>query len=434
MEPAKKERIGWYFYDWANSAFITSVVTVFIGPYLTTIAQNAADKAGNLDILGISVFNGSYFAYLVSLSVILQVFLLPILGAIADKSNLKKHLLGIFAYIGSITTMCMFFLEGNKYLLGGFLFVVSNLCFGASVVMYNAYLNDIAESEKRDSVSSIGWAIGYIGGGILLALNLVLFSMKEKFGISIGMAVRINLCSAGVWWAIFTLIPMFTLKIRESANKETINSSFLRSSFTQLIGTIKDSFNYPQTMLFLIAYLLYNDGVQAVITLSAQFGQQEMGFSMSTLTTVILMVQFVAFFGSLFFAFIAKKSNSKIAILITLFIWILIILYTYGFLKTEFQFYILAAVIALVLGGSQALSRSLYSMVIPKGKEAEYFSLYEVSDKGTSWMGPLLFGISLQLTKSYRLGILSLGVFFVIGVILLLLFKMKVAIAKVNEV
>ncbi len=169
----RRERLAWYFYDWANSAFPTTVVTVFLGPYLTTIAKAAADAEGYVRPLGIPIAAGAFYPYIVALSVGLQVLFLPVLGAIADYSHLKKQLLGGFAYLGALATAAMFFLEGTNYLLGGALFLLANLSFGAAVINYNAFLPEISSPEERDAVSSNGWALGYLGGGLLLALNLV---------------------------------------------------------------------------------------------------------------------------------------------------------------------------------------------------------------------------------------------------------------------
>jgi UMF1 family MFS transporter len=425
MQSTKKERIGWYFYDWANSAFYTTVVTVFLGPYLTTIANAAADVSGFIYPLGIPVRAGSFFPYVVSFSVLLQVIFLPIFGAIADYSNRKKTLLGIFAYIGAFATMFMYFLEGNGYLFGGLLFIIANLSFGISIVMYNSFLNEIAAPEKRDAVSSVGWGIGYLGGGILLALNLVLYSQTDSLGIDAGFAVRISLCSAGAWWALFTIFPMISLKVRQPIRILPAGKSYLSFGFSQFISTLKEARKYPNTILFLLAFLFYNDGVQTIIVVSSQFGQEELGLSISTLTTVILMVQFVAFFGAMLFNFVAKITDARRAILYSIVIWTAVLFYAYFFLRTETDFYILAAFIGLVLGGTQALSRSLYSKLIPEGKEAEYFSVYEISEKGTSWIGPLVFGLALQLTDSYRIAIFSLVIFFVFGFILLLKVNVK---------
>jgi UMF1 family MFS transporter len=253
---------------------------------------------------------------------------------------------------------------------------------------------------------------------------LRLFTQAESFGLETTDAVRISLCSAGVWWAIFTILPLITIKSRRPLQSLPKGENYIGFGFKQLVHTIKTAKNYPKTLLFLCAYMLYNDGVQSVITISSEFGQEEIGLGLSTLTSVILMVQFVAFGGSLLFKYISNKVGSKNAIMISLVIWTSAVLFAYIFLKTEFHFYILGFVIAIVLGGTQALSRSLYSQLIPTGSEAEYFSLYEVSERGTSWLGPFVFGLSLQLTNSYRTAILSLIVFFVLGFILLAMLKL----------
>ena len=415
----RRVRVGWYFYDWANSAFSTTVVTVFLGPYLTTMTKAAADGDGFVYPLRIKVNAGSFFPYIVALSVLLQVIVLPLLGAISDYSHRKKQMLACSAYLGAFATMGMYFLQGTDYLLGGFLFLLANLSFGASVVFYNAFLPEIASPDQRDSVSSMGWALGYLGGGLLLAGNLVLLSQASAFGLTIEHAVRISLASAGIWWAIFTVVPLAMLRSRQPIKSLPRGERPLTVGFKQLRHTLRKLPGYPQTLLFLAAYLLYNDGIQTVITLTSQFGQEELGLPISTLTAVILMVQFIAFFGSIAFNIVAKALGSKWAIIISLLIWIGTLVYAYGFLRTRLQFFILAAVIAIVLGGSQALSRSVYSLMIPKGQEAEYFSLYEVGDRGTSWMGPLLFGLALQFTGSYRIAILSLVTFFILGLALL---------------
>ncbi len=217
---SRREQVGWYFYDWGASAFSTTVVTVFLGPYLTTVTEQAADAAGYVYPLGIPVLAGSFFPYMVSLSVLLQVFFLPVLGAVADYSHRRRQFLAFFAYVGAIATMGMYFLQGDSYLLGGGLFLVANLSFGAAIVFYNAFLPDIASPDDRDKVSSQGWALGYLGGGLLLALNLIFVQfLAEPLGVSLGHAVRISLLSAGVWWAVFTVIPLMTLRsaaVRES--------------------------------------------------------------------------------------------------------------------------------------------------------------------------------------------------------------------------
>jgi UMF1 family MFS transporter len=410
----RREQRGWYIYDWANSAFQSTVITLFLGPYLTAVAKAAAGPDGLVRPLGIPIEPRSWWGYMVSLSVLLQVVCLPLVGSLADRTPHKKRLLAAGAYTGAIATMALFFVQGTSYLLGGALFLVANVAFGAALVVYNSFLPDIASPEERNSVSSKGWGIGYLGGGIVLALNLALFSNAARLGLSEGLAVRISLASAGLWWAIFTVVPLLRLR-----DRPPVPQAARVSSFRQLATTVRHMARYPQTLTFLIAFLLYNDAVQAVITLSGQFGSDELKLPMADLTLAILMVQFMAFGGAMSFNFLANRIGTKPAIIVSLFIWIGVIIAVYSIVRSKLDFFIMAAVVAMVLGGTQALSRSLFSQMIPKGKEAEYFSLYEISDKGTSWLAPLFFGLALQFTGSYRLAILSLLVFFLAGLAVL---------------
>ncbi|HVF89098.1 MAG TPA: MFS transporter [Blastocatellia bacterium] len=432
----RREQIGWYFYDWANSAFYTTVITVFLGPYLTTVTQNAAgDPNGFVHPFGIKVGAGSFFPYMVSLSVLLQVVLLPVLGAIADYSRLKKQMMVFFAYVGAFATMGLYFLEGERYMLGGGLFVLANVSYGAALVLYNALLPDVASPDRRDAVSSNGFALGYLGGGVLLALNLALYVNHESLGLSAGQAVRISLLSAGAWWALFTVIPMLTIRQKQPVRSMPPGASYLTTGFKQLSHTFGKLPRYRHTMLFLLAYLLYNDGIQTIIALAAQFGAEELKLEQGNLTGAILMVQFVAIFGATIFNYVARAVGTKRAIIISLVIWTATVVYAYSYLHTARDFYIMGAVIGIVMGGSQALSRSLYSLMIPRGQESEYFSIYEVSERGTSWLGPLFFGLALQFTASYRVAILSLITFFIAGLGLLGFVNVRKAITEAgNEV
>jgi MFS transporter, UMF1 family len=430
---SRREQIGWCFYDWANGAFATIVVTVFLGPYLTTIAKSVADAGGFVYPLGIQVSAGSFFPYMITLSVLLQLIFLPFLGAVADYSDLKREMLGLFSFVGAGATIGLYAVRGENYLLGGALFLVANLTYGAAIVVFNAFLPAIAPPDQRNGISSLGWAMGYLGGGLLLLANLVLVSRASALGLSTGEAVRIALASAGIWWAVFTLIPLATLRHGRSTKRLAARENPIGAGTRQLVHTLGKLRDYPQTLLFLIAYLIYADGIHTVTTLASQFGQEELKLSISTLTTVILMVQFIAFFGSLGFNVVARALGSKQAIVLSLVIWSGTLIYAYGFLQTEAQFFALAAVIAVVLGGSQALSRSVFSQMIPRHREAEYFSLYELSDRGTSWLGPLLFGLALQFTSSYRVAILSLIVFFVVGLALLSRVDIRLAAAEAGN-
>ena len=434
----RREQMGWYFYDWANSAFSTTVGAVFLGPYVSSLTEQAAGPDGLVRLLGIPIAPYSLVSYCITISVILQVLFLPILGAIADYSNLRKRLMQIFAVSGAIVTMFMFFITAQTWWLGCLLFIVANLCFGAAIVFYNAFLPDIAEPDERDRVSSVGWALGYLGGGILLALNLILFLMRDTIGIDSGMAVRINLFSAGLWWFGWSFVTWRLLRSRDIAKALKPGETYLSTGLKQLWATFKETAKYPHTIRFLLAYLLYNDGIQTVFASAAVFAAAPLvrgglGIEQGMLTQVILMIQFVAFGGALLFGRIAIRIGAKRALIIGLVIWTVVVIYAYLGLRGEsrfLQFWILGAFIALVMGGTQAVSRSLFANMIPPGKEAEFFSIYEVSERGTSWLGPLAFGLVNQLSGSLRPAIASIILFFVVGLFLLLRVDVRRAIAE----
>lgn len=485
----RKEIFGWAMYDWANSAFSTTVVTVFLGPYLTAITKAAADANGNIYLLNYAIRFDSYFTFLISASVLLQVTFLPILGALADYSHMRKQLMRFFAFLGAITTILMFFITPGGHWLAGLLFLVANVAFGASIVFYNSYLPNIASEDKRDSVSSYGWAMGYLGGGLLLLLNLVLFLFKDKIGLDGNMVARICLASAGIWWLGFSLITFARLQPRHPVRPLPEGETYFSIGFKQLGQLMNTSHKFittlmmapllipililvhlpiwvallpgagpiivlitflvrkgrtlPEAMKFLAAYLLYNDGVQTVISVSAIFAAQELGMESTQLILVILMIQFVAFGGSLGFNWIANRIGTKQAIILSLVVWCGTTIYAFAGMKStaiilgveqrQLEFWALGFVIALILGGSQALSRSLFAQMIPKDQEAEFYSFYEISERGTSWLGTFAFGVVNTIFKSLRFGILSVIVFFIAGLIFLPLVNVKKAIEQAEQ-
>ncbi|MEV6172279.1 MFS transporter [Streptomyces sp. NPDC051954] len=426
----RREQRGWYFYDWACSVYSTSVLTVFLGPYLTSVAKEAADGDGFVHPLGIPVRAGAFFAYSVSLSVIVAVLVMPLVGAAADRTGRKKPLLAAAAYVGSAATTAMFFLDGNRYLLGGLLLVVANAAQSVAMMLYNSYLPQIAPPEERDAVSSRGWAFGYAAGALVLVLNLVLYLAHDTFGVSEGTAVRICLASAGLWWGAFTLVPLRRLRDRRSTTAKEATAP----GFRQLAATVRDMRGHRLTLAFLLAYLVYNDGIQTVISQASVYGSEELGLGQSTLIGAILMVQVLAVAGALAFGRLARVYGAKRTILGSLIAWTVTLAAGY-FLPAgaPVWFFVLAAGIGLVLGGSQALSRSLFSHLVPPGKEAEYFSAYELSDRGMSWLGPLLFGLTYQLTGSYRDAIISLVAFFILGFVLLARVPVRRGIAEAGN-
>ena len=501
----RREIFGWAMYDWANSAFSTTIGSVFLGPYVRGLATAVAEseflaRTGTVwteasgqplvvNFLGLPVAPEAVIAFAISLSVVFQAGFLPILGAIADYSHRRKQMLQLFATIGALATVGMFFVTLATWMLGPILFIIANLSFGAALVFYNAYLPDIASEEERDRVSSYGFALGYIGGFVLLALNLVLYLLHESFGISESMSVRINLASAGVWWLAFSTVAWQRLRSRHAAHEIPPGENLLSVAFKQLSKTMDVPAKFialyllspvliliwaplitpfitrlissgqldadlallpvfvplfgpiillvrflrnkyrttPETSKFLTSYLIYNDGIQTVIAVAAVFadaplirGGLELG--QTTLISVILLIQFVAFFGALFWGKLANWIGAKRAIIVSLVIWAAVVIYAYGGMKGDSratEFMILGAVIALVLGGSQAISRSLFAQMIPKNKEAEFFSIYEISERGTSWLGTLVFGVAVTIFGNLRIAILALIFFFVVGLAIL---------------
>ncbi|HEY0765739.1 MAG TPA: MFS transporter [Pyrinomonadaceae bacterium] len=433
----RREIFGWKMYDWANSAFYTTVVGALFSPYLTRLAQTAVGENGvvlNLGPLG-AVTAKSLPTLCVSISVGAQVFILPILGALGDYSDLKKRLMALFCYIAVVANCLMFFITGNLYLFGGVLFIIANVCFGASIVFYNAFLPEITTDDQADKVSSRGFAYGYLGGALLLVVNLLMVTRAEQLGMSTGLAVRLSLLSAGLWWGGFAVITFALLKSRPSKKSLPPGRGYIYAGFSEFIATFKELRRLPLTARYLLGYLIYNDGIQTVIFASSAFLEQELfpKGNPEFLLKIFLMVQFIAVAGALLFERLAYLIKTKNAIIVSLIIWAGIVFYAYRFLHTVTEAWVMAGFIAIVLGGSQALSRSLFSKMIPAGKEASFFGLYEVSERGTSWMGPLLFSIVIARTGSYRLALLSLIFFFVVGLIVLSITNTDKAIREAQE-
>jgi len=423
-----REIFGWIVYDWANSGFYTTVVAALFGDYLTRLAQAQLGDNGVILSIGPFLLTAKSLApFTVGTSVFLQVFLLPVLGALGDYSILKKKLMLLFCYGGAAATCVLFFLTTGRHIFGAAVFVVANVCFGASIVFYNSFLPDIATEDQRDKVSSRGYAWGYMGGGLLLAVNLALVFLAERIGISTAMAVRLSLLSAGIWWGGFAIITFQRLRTRPATRSLPAEKNYVTAALTELGSTFKELRRLRETLKYLIGYLFYNDGIQTVISVSGVFLGQEL-FAARGLETppafllgILLTVQFIAFFGALGFERLARVIGTKRAILVSLVGWLGVVTYSYAFLHKVSEAWVLAVFIALVLGGSQALSRSLFSQMVPRGRESSFFGLYEISERGTSWLGPIVFAEVVAYTDSYRQAILSLIVFFVIGTIILLL-------------
>ena len=426
MKNDRKEIFGWMMYDWANSAFFTTVVGVLIGPYLLALAQKAVGEDGIiLDLFLFKVTPKGLPAFCTALSVVSMVVFLPVLGAIADYTHLKKAMMAVFCYVGVVAGSLLFFVT-DSYVACSILFILSTMSFAASNVFYNAFLIDITTEDQRDKVSSYGYGLGYLSGFIMLAINLLFLKEAENLGISTGTAVRICFVAASLWWGVFAAVTFYLLKTRGVIKEVPQNKTLITVGFGELRETLKELWRLRYTMRFLIAYLFYNDGIQTVILQSSVFISYELFTSRgleadnSFLLMIFGVAQISAFAGALVFERIARSLGAKWTIILSLIIWSGIVIYAYGFFGSKTQAYIMGACIGVVLGAAQALSRSLYSQMIPAGRESSFFGLYEISEKGTSWMGQLLFTIIVGATGSFRHAILGLIVFFVVGSVILL--------------
>jgi UMF1 family MFS transporter len=423
------EQKAWNWYDWANSAYYTTVLSVLFAPYMITVAGKAAGCGSSaddtcdktVDLLGLHLAAGSLPFYLTSFATIASAFVLPVVGALVDRSSRKRVHMAAFAWSGSFFAALLFFMRGEHWQLGAFAVVASSILGGCSLVSYYAILVDISTEDERDRVSSRGWAFGYLGGGLLLAVNLVMVLAHGALGLDKELAVRLSLLSAALWWAGFTLIPYRRLRDHPALDVLPESGGLLRRSFGQLFATLRELRGYPMTLTFLVAFLFYNDGIQTVIGVASTYGSKQLGFGDGVLIGTILLIQFVAFGGALIFGRLAATFGAYRCILWGTYAWMVIVVAAMFLPRENVAAFLLAGVaIAIVLGGTQALSRSFFSLLIPRGREGEYFALYNACERGTSWFGTLLFGVVFQVTGSYRPAIVALIVFFVLGAVFLL--------------
>ena len=439
---------GFSLYDVANSAFVTTVVTAVGGPFLTALAEGAAGPDGRVQVLLLNPRAESLFAYAVSLSVLLQVLALPILGALADRATAKRRLLVLSTAVGSAATVVLALVPEQGVLLGLLAFVVANLAFGSAILAYNAYLADVAELPDRDRVSGRGFAFGYAGGAFVLAVSLALVTAAEPLGISRSTAVRLAIGLSAVWWFGIGMIAVRRLdavQLLPGYDGTPVTESLRRqvsSSLRQLRGSFAALRALPGTARYLLAFLLFNDAIQAVIALSAVVLENELFVAKGLprddatpfLLQLILLIQVVAVFGAAGSSRLAARIGAKRTLLLTLAVWVLIVLYAVLSLDSTAAAYVLGVFIALVLGGSQALARSLFSSMTPATRQASFFGFYELAERGTAWIGTLVFAIVLDVTGSYRQALLSLLVLFVAGGLLLARTDTDAAIAAARLV
>lgn len=402
-----KRRIwAWTMYDWANSAFATTIIGAVLPIYYSTVA--GANLPGNLATV--------YWGYTTSIALLIVAIISPILGAMADFRGAKKRYLTIFALIGIFGTALLFFVVTGDWLKSSTFFIIGNIGFAGANVFYDSLLPHLAKTDDIDQVSTRGYAMGYLGGGILLAINLAMIMLSPDN--LTPLMTRLSLASVAVWWLIFT-IPLWR-RVPEPPRKLVEGEEFsnpITAGFSRLGHTFRELNKYRELLKFLVAFWLYSDGIGTIIKMATIYGT-EIGIGLNDLIGTILMVQFVGIPFSIGFGWLAKRIGTKQSIYLSLLVYTLISIGGY-FMSTALHFWLLGFAVAVVQGGSQALSRSLFGRMVPKSKSAEFFGFFSVSAKFAGIVGPFLFAIVGQIMGSSRLSIVSLVIFFLIGAVLL---------------
>jgi len=399
----KREVLSWCLYDWAYSSFATIIISAVLPVYYSQVA--ARDLAGNTATV--------YWGYTTALALIVSVLLAPVMGAIADLSGIKKRLLLAFAAVGIFSTALLYYVTSGDWLLASVLFIFGNIGFSMSEVFYNALLPGIADAKEIDRISVKGYALGYLGGGILLALDIGLIQIMDDKSL----ATRITFITVSIWWAVFTIPLIMNVKEPAVRTRKKIGTGILIEGFRRLSATFTELRKYRELFLFLAAFWIYNDGIGTISKMAAIYGA-EIGISQSALIGALLMTQFVGIPFSFAFGRLAGYIGAKNSIMLGLFVYTVISISSY-FMETALHFFILAFFVGTVQGGTQALSRSLYGSMLPREKTAEFFGFYGMSSKFAGIFGPLAFAVVSQTTGTSRLSIISLIVFFIAGAILL---------------
>jgi UMF1 family MFS transporter len=413
LQVRNRAQFGWCLYDWANSAFATVILAAVLPVYFASLvpAEGATLFWSTQPIPATALWG-----YIVSLSMTLVAITAPGLGNLADRRGWRRRLLIIFCLLGSLATCSLFLAGPGRYLLAAALFILGNIGFAAGNIFYNAYLPDLASGAEADQLSARGYALGYIGGGLMLLVVFLMIQQHTLLGLpDMAMATRLGFLLTGAWWLGFSL-PVFAW-LKDVPVTPGIQQA-LRTP-RDYLRTLADLRRYRDLSRFLVAFLLYNDGIQTIIAVSAIFARQELRLGTGTILGCFLMIQFVAMPGALLFSRLAGRSNTKRAVLVSLVLFTLITIYA-SVMKSAVEFWILGFAVAIVLGGSQALSRSLFSSMVPKQRSAEFFSFYAISSKFASIFGPLVFALLIDLSGSNRIAILALALFFVVGMILLI--------------
>jgi len=419
----KKLYRSWAFYDWANSVYSLVISSAIFPIYYETLT--VTETTDRVYFLGTSFNNTTLYTYALSVSFLIVAFLSPVLSGIADYTGRKKLFMQFFCYLGSFSVIGLYFFTGIENLWIGILFsILASIGFWGSLVFYNAYLPEVAFPEQQDKVSALGFSYGYIGSVILLIFNLTMLNKPEWYGITDPtLPARISFVSVGIWWMSFAQITFARLPSNVYHRKP--EKDFITKGYKELRNVLKQLKELPTLKKYLIAFFLYSIAVQTIMLLAGIFGSKELGLATPKLIMTILLIQLVGIVGATLFSNISKRYGNLKALKITIFIWILVTFSAFLLQKDDpyidMKFYALGGFIGLVMGAIQSLSRSTYSKLLPEDTEdhATFFSFYDVTEKIAIVFGTWIYGAILAVTGTMRNSVLAMGVFFVLGLIVL---------------
>ena len=409
----RRDLRAWAMYDWANSAFQTTIIAAVFPIYYQKVAAAGQPEAAAM----------SRFAWATTLAILIVAIIAPLLGAVADYTAVKKRLLAVFLAIGATATAAMYWIGRGDWQFALVLFVIGNVGVAGTIVFYESLLPHLVENQDLDRVSTAGYAVGYMGGGALLAINLMMIQKPAWFGIpDAGTATRLALASVAIWWVLFS-IPLFRSVpepvVRRETDESTGGGNVLLGGAKRLLETFHELRRYRDAFVFLLAFLLYNDGIQTMIRMATLYGTQ-IGLPESAMITALLMTQFIGIPCAFVFGMVASRIGARTAVFAGLGVYVLITVLGY-FMSTGAHFFALAGLVGMVQGGTQALSRSLFASMIPRHKSSEFFAFFSVFERYAGVLGPAIFAFVVERSGSGRSAILAVAVFFVVGGALLTL-------------
>ena len=409
-----KEVISWAFYDWANSAFATTVIAGFFPIFFKSFWANGLSDTESTALLGLANSLSGFFILIFA----------PFLGALADITFRKKYMLVFFMLIGAGSTASFFFIYEGYWMIAVIAYILASIGFSGGNIFYDSLIIDVSNDQSRNQVSAFGYAMGYLGGGILFVVNVLMYLQPNIFGLASEIdAVLFSFLSVAIWWSIFTLPLIKFVRERKGEITSLSLTSTVKNSFFRVINTFKEIRQYKNLFYFLVAYWLYMDGIDTVVRMALAFGS-DIGLASSELIVALIITQFIGFPSTIFFGLLAERFGLKILLYIGIGIYILI---CFGGLviSTIFGFYLLAGVIGLVQGGVQSVSRAVFSKMVPDGKDSEFFGFYNLVGKSAVIFGPMMMGLVSYLFSDPRAGIISLLILFIPGLLVLRMVEIK---------